>query len=176
MILPTLKLHGADSGRIYKKDTFLELGILGTEFKFRLPCWITISGRRKVVITEVDGLEDTVKEDMGFAGYSIQIQTQTGNFKIGSLHTLTLFGGKVKMKNDLRDLFSLLREKNEAMLAADADGVLSALGIRYIYIKSIDISPAVEIPKLWNLTLQCDSELEAGITAVDLLGEKGLFS
>lgn len=57
------------------KKTFLPLPI-------PFPCNITVNGRTRIVITEVDGLNDTVKEDMGFSGYNLTISFEAGDYSV----------------------------------------------------------------------------------------------
>lgn len=64
------------------KKTFASLPI-------PFPCNITINGKTKIVVTEVDGLLDTVKEDMGFSGYNLTISFEAGDYAV-SLNGFTL--------------------------------------------------------------------------------------
>jgi hypothetical protein len=57
------------------KKTFLPLPI-------PFPCSISVNGRSKIIVTEVDGLVDSVKEDMGFAGYDLSISFEAGDYGV----------------------------------------------------------------------------------------------
>ncbi|MBD3285810.1 hypothetical protein GF359_05050 [candidate division WOR-3 bacterium] len=73
------------SGTLYTVTTYLLLES-EDDAEMRLPipfpCNITVSGRSKIIITEVDGLIDTVKEDMGFSGYDLGISFEAGDYSI----------------------------------------------------------------------------------------------
>jgi|GEM_PF-1912551 len=73
------------SGTLYTVTTYLLLeSVDDAEMKLPIPfpCHITVSGRSKIIVTEVDGLIDTVKEDMGFSGYDLQISFEAGDYSI----------------------------------------------------------------------------------------------
>jgi hypothetical protein len=73
------------SGTLYTVTSYLLLEPLddsGMTLPIPFPCNITVNGRTKIVITEVDGLIDTVKEDMGFAGYDLQISFEAGDYSV----------------------------------------------------------------------------------------------
>lgn len=57
------------------KKTFLPLPI-------PFPCNISVNGHSKIIVTEVDGLIDTVKEDMGFSGYDLSISFEAGDYGV----------------------------------------------------------------------------------------------
>ncbi len=70
------------SGTFYALVDYLVLSANQEELKIPFPCQISVNGRKKVVITEVDGLIDTVKEDMGFSGYDLNISFEVGDYGV----------------------------------------------------------------------------------------------
>lgn len=76
------------SGTFYALVDYLVLRPVGAqgqpvqELKIPFPCQISVNGRCKVVVTEVDGLMDTVKEDMGFSGYDLNISFEAGDYGV----------------------------------------------------------------------------------------------
>ncbi|MBN2381176.1 hypothetical protein JXM67_15360 [candidate division WOR-3 bacterium] len=73
------------SGTLYTITTYLLLESMDdAEMKIPIPfpCHITVSGSSKIIVTEVDGLIDSVKEDMGFSGYDLQISFEAGDYSI----------------------------------------------------------------------------------------------
>lgn len=76
------------SGTFYALVDYLVLRPVGSadqpsaELKIPFPCQVSVNGRCKVVVTEVDGLMDTVKEDMGFSGYDLNISFEAGDYGV----------------------------------------------------------------------------------------------
>jgi hypothetical protein len=82
----TLTFNTHRSGTLYTLTTYLLLEPTDKKMLFPVPipfpCNISVSGRTKIIVTEVDGLIDSVKEDMGFAGYDLSISFEAGDYSI----------------------------------------------------------------------------------------------
>jgi len=105
------------SGTFYTYTDYLVLEGGGNEVRIPFPCQITVNGRCKIVITEVDGLIDTVKEDMGFSGYSLSISFEAGDYR----RPLVSGGGAVKAHEIISSLANLVRtHKGEVSITEGA--------------------------------------------------------
>lgn len=162
------------TGRLYRKPkAMLRLGSVIDGFEFKLPCWISLRPRRQIVVTQVQGLEDTVKEIMDLQGYEVDIQTETGNWEIRTI--FRLFYKPVKGIDDVRDLLAMFRDKKKPLKAVDEEGILAAAGIDHLVIHAISIEPIREKPHAFSISLGCYSELNPDVSIVDLMPEEGLF-
>ncbi|NLI99057.1 hypothetical protein GX441_10420 [bacterium] len=165
------------SGTFYTCTDYL---VLNNEVRIPYPCQISISGRRRVVVTEVDGLLDTVKEDMGFSGYDLNIQFEAGDFR----KPLTCGGGAVKANDVIKEVSDLVRNHKGAisivegaklnyqetgnnlanLISASQDlsgqepafspqlPLLSVLGITKIVIQTISVNPVKNLRYQVSLT------------------------
>jgi len=162
------------TGRLLRRPrATLRLGGVLDGIQFKLPCWISLRPRKQIVVTQVQGLEDTVKEVMDMQGYEVDVQTQTGNWEIR-----TIWKGlykPVKGIDDIRNLLAMFRDKKKPLYAADEEGILSAAGISYLVIHAISIEPIKEKPHAFSISLGCYSELDPDVTIVDLMPEEGLI-
>lgn len=93
------------SGTFYTYTEYLVLSGGSYEVKIPYPCQISINGRCKIVVTEVDGLLDTVKEDMGFSGYDLNISFEAGDYR----KPLISGSGVVKAHEVISELATLVR-------------------------------------------------------------------
>jgi len=160
------------SGRILQvPKTMLKLGGEEIGFEFKLPCWISLRPQSQIVVTRVQGLEDTVKEIFDSQGYNISIQSQIGNWDV---RTIFLSENKpIRTKEDMQALLTLFRNQRKPLKAVDADGILNAAGISYIVIHSLDISPIQGRPHAFSITIGAYSELNSNISIADLMPEEG---
>jgi len=162
------------TGRLYRKPkAMLRLGNVIDGFEFKLPCWISLRPRKQIVVMQVQGLEDTVKEIMDMQGYEVDIQSETGNWEIRTL--FRLFYKPVKGIDDIRDLLAMFRDKKKPLYAVDEEGILAAAGISYLVIHAVSIEPIREKPHAFTISLGCYSELNPDVTIVDLMPEEGLI-
>lgn len=119
----SLVFTSSKSGVFYALVDYLELTPQpsGDTIKIPFPCQISVNGRRKVVVTEVDGLLDTVKEDMGFSGYDLNISFEIGDY--GVLPWQSLKAVSVPKASELvRNLANLVRNhKGEVKITQGAN-------------------------------------------------------
>ncbi len=160
------------SGRIYgnPKHTELTLGDYPDDLKFKLPCWISAQAARQVTVYQVAGLPDSVKMDMGFQGYKITVSTILGDYGIRAIYEM-LGRSPLVALDDVHDLAAYFRNLSKSIKAVDKEGVLSALGVSYIYITDVQIDPQPDKPGVYSVTLSCLSELAHDIGAIELLTE-----
>lgn len=162
------------TGRLYRiPRATLRLGGVLDGIGFKLPCWITLRPRKQIVVTQVQGLEDTVKEVMDMQGYEVDIQSETGNWEIR-----TIWKGvykQIESIDDIRNLLAMFRDKKKPLYAADEEGILAAAGIGYLVIHAVSIEPIREKPHAFTISLGCYSELNPDVTIVDLMPEEGLI-
>ncbi|MEA3311872.1 MAG: hypothetical protein U9Q76_06600 [candidate division WOR-3 bacterium] len=107
------------SGTFYTYTDYLVLEGGGNEVRIPFPCQITVSGRCKIVITEVDGLIDTVKEDMGFSGYDLNISFEAGDYR----RPLISGGGAVKAHKVISALALLVRSHKGTVSITEGVGL-----------------------------------------------------
>lgn len=103
------------SGTFYTYTDYLVLQDVNIPY----PCQITINGRCKIVITEVDGLIDTVKEDMGFSGYDLNISFEAGDYR----RPLISGGGVVKAHKVISALALLVRSHKGTVSITEGVGL-----------------------------------------------------
>jgi len=168
------------TGRLYRKPkAMLSLGNWYFDgFVFVLPAWISLRPRRQIVVTQVQGLEDTVKEIMDLQGYEVDIQGEIGNWEVRTIFRSSIFmilHGPIKGTNDIRDLLAMFRDKKKPLEAVDEEGILAAAGISNLVIHDISIEPIREKPHAFSISLGCYSELNPDVSIVDLMPEEGLF-
>ncbi|MBA7617944.1 hypothetical protein ES703_25262 [subsurface metagenome] len=107
------------SGTFYTYTDYLVLEGGGNEVRIPFPCQITVNGRCKIVITEVDGLIDTVKEDMGFSGYNLNISFEAGDYR----RPLISGGGVVKAHKVISALALLVRSHKGTVSITEGVGL-----------------------------------------------------
>jgi len=107
------------SGTFYTYTDYLVLEGGGNEIRIPFPCQITVNGRCKIVITEVDGLIDTVKEDMGFSGYNLNISFEAGDYR----RPLISGGGAVKAHEVISALALLVRSHKGTVSITEGVGL-----------------------------------------------------
>ncbi|TET23435.1 MAG: hypothetical protein E3J71_02335 [Candidatus Stahlbacteria bacterium] len=107
------------SGTFYTYTDYLVLEGGGNEVRIPFPCQITVNGRCKIVITEVDGLIDTVKEDMGFSGYNLNISFEAGDYR----RPLISGGGAVKAHKVISALALLVRSHKGTVSITEGVGL-----------------------------------------------------
>ncbi len=103
------------SGTFYTYTDYLVLQDVNIPY----PCQITINGRCKIVITEVDGLIDTVKEDMGFSGYDLNISFEAGDYR----KPLISGGGVVKAHEVITEVAHLVRTHKGTVSITESVGL-----------------------------------------------------
>jgi len=107
------------SGTFYTYTDYLVLEGGGNEIRIPFPCQITVNGRCKIVITEVDGLIDTVKEDMGFSGYNLNISFEAGDYR----RPLISGGGVVNAHKVISALALLVRSHKGTVSITEGVGL-----------------------------------------------------
>lgn len=158
------------SGTLYEYKTRLTLGD-ADGVNLRFPCVLRISQRKRVTVTDVAGLTDTVKQVQGLAGYEIGISTYLGDYDT------PLIGGPgipLIAKNSLEDLAQFIATHHGPVKILDEDGILSGLNIAYIVFGpnplEIDQDPAR--PGVLNISLSMYSELMPDTGALEILTEE----
>ncbi len=159
------------SGRLYGPvQTELELGVEPDNLLFRLPCWFTIDAARKITVHSVPGLPDTVKMDMGFDGFKINIASHVGDYDIRVVYRLQGQQPIVAL-DTVHDIVAYFRNVAGPIWAVDKEGVLSKIGITHIVMTDVHLDPQPDRPGVYNISLSCLSELSPTMSAIELLTE-----
>ncbi len=174
------------SGTFYTYTDYLVLEGGGNEVRIPFPCQITVNGRCKIVITEVDGLIDTVKEDMGFSGYDLNISFEAGDYR----RPLISGGGVVNAHEVISALALLVRShkgtvsitegvglhfdskkvqdvaesasqvfRGQESLLDPRSSLLSDLGIRMVVLQTIAVNPVKN--HRYQVTVTAVAEMDA---------------
>jgi len=164
-----VRFNSFRSGMFYTRTDYLTLE--GNEtVTIPFPCQITVNGRCKVVVTEVDGLIDTVKEDMGFSGYNLSISFEAGDYALPPPES-----GFVKAHQVIDDLARLVQThkgevglieratvyRNEQGQMDPQQSLLFALEIQYVVLQSIDIKPLRN--HRYQVTLSAVAEMDRAV-------------
>jgi hypothetical protein len=171
---PAVFFNSFRSGMFYSLTDYLVL-TGDEEVTIPFPCQISVNGRCKVVVTEVDGLIDTVKEDMGFSGYSLNISFEAGDYTLPEME-----GGSegrfYKAREELvARLANLVRtHKGEVGITEGAsvhqsetgdteaqEPLLAVLGIKKVVLQSIDIRPTKN--RRYQVTLAAVAEMDENV-------------
>lgn len=172
-----VRFNSFRSGMFYTRTDYLVLEApkAGTRVTIPFPCQITVNGRCKVVVTEVDGLVDTVKEDMGFSGYNLSISFEAGDYALPPTE-----GDFVSAHQVIDELANLVHtHKGEVTLIESAtvyrneqgqmdpqQSLLWALEIQYVVLQSIDIKPTRN--HRYQVTLSAVAEMDRDVNLFPL--------
>jgi len=158
------------SGTLYEYKTRLSLGDAdGVNLKF--PCALRISQRKRVTVTDVAGLPDTVKQVQGLAGYEIAISTYLGDYDT------PLIGGPgapLVAKDSLTDLAQFIASQHGPVKILDEAGILAGLNISYIVFggSPMEVDQDPSRPGVLNVSLSVYSELMPDTGALEILTEE----
>lgn len=155
------------SGTLYRIKTWIALGDPEAEgVSLKLPCVLRVGMRKRVTITDVPGLPDTVKQVQGLSGYEISITTWFGDYDppVFSSHDA------ITANDELRALNSLISQDGPVKIV-DEEGLLSSLGISYVVFSAtpMEIDQDPTKPGVLNVSLSCYSELMPDTGALEML-------
>lgn len=158
------------SGTLYEYKTRLVLGD-ADGVNLRFPCVLRISQRKRVTVTDVAGLTDTVKQVQGLAGYEIAVSTYFGDYDT------PLIGGPgvaLVAKDSIADLAQFIASQHGPVKILDEDGILSGINIAYIVFGAspLEIDQDPSRPGVLNVSLAMYSELMPDTGALEILTEE----
>lgn len=160
------------SGILYEKKTRLTLGNpLLTGVSIKLPCILRISQRKRVTITDVPGLTDTVKQVQGLSGYDITITTHFGDYTMPGL----IFPGvPLVAKDSLADLAQFIATEHGPVKILDEDNILESLHIAYVVFgpNPLEVDQDPTRPGVLNVSLFMYAELMPHTSAREMLTEE----
>jgi len=143
-------------GFLFYENTWIRVGDTKA-LEVYIPGEMTIRAHKRLVIFDVAGLSETVKQDLGFKGYEISISGRMGKYVVlqrpdfsgvplgGVLEAVSspimqFIPYKITdLMTSLRRLQNLLRTKGMKYPVCDAHGILAALEITHVVVQQVEI-------------------------------------
>lgn len=176
------RLGPGTTGVLFKKETWLALGDGDSGLEFPVPVSLALSSRGKLVVTDLDKLNDSVKEITGRHGWQISVNGTSGNWKahtLPGLPDIPVVGGMIEQGYGIASAIVGFDEVMQAVpwlgrLAmtiltqeapikmTDKEGLLAQLGVGFVVFdpNTLKIQPTANINE-WAFSFSCYSDADS---------------